>query len=49
VPAASASENAVPKIWFTRNSDSVILINYSSAVTLSNVLTVTAADSTTGL
>lgn len=49
VPAALASENAVPKIWFTRNSDKVVLIAYSNGVTLANTVTVTASDSTSGL
>jgi len=48
VPAALASENAVPKIWFTRNSDSVVLVTYSTGVTLTNTVTADASQ-TTGL
>ena len=45
VPAAIAADLVVPRLQFTRNSDSVILIAFSTGVTLTNTVTVTANNS----
>ncbi len=49
IPASVAADNAVPQLKFTRTADSVILIAYSTGVTLTNTVTISAADSTTGI
>ena len=49
VPAAASGENAVASLEFTRKSDSVVLIAYSTGVTLANTVTVVAGDSTSGV
>lgn len=49
VPAAVATENAVPRILFMRKSDSVVFLSDSTNVYLTNALTASPADSTAGL
>ena len=49
VPAADSTENIVPQIQFTRTSDNVIFIAYSTGVTLTNTVTIATTDSTSGL
>lgn len=49
VPAAAVAENAVARIFFKRNSDSVVFVSDSTNVYLTNTVSATAADSTAGL
>lgn len=49
VPAAIAADLAVPRLEFTRNSDKVILIAFSTGVTFTNTVTVTANNSSSSI
>ena len=49
VPATKSGDTDLPTIWFTRNSDSVILITNVNGLTFTNSVSVTNTDSSSGV
>ena len=49
ISATVTGETAVPRIEFTRTSDRVVLVTYSTGVSLTNSITVAPSDSTSGI